>query len=178
MLVFVVLGDLKSSLRTRTFMWESRADVVIVLGAPLENDQPGRLLMSRLELAVDLRKRKTAPVMILCGAPTQDSRVSEAQAMAKWLVAHGVPEMALRLEEGSRNTYENIANAKHIMDISAFSTAIVCTNSFHMMRALYACRRVGLTARAASARAPSLKLHLFGLAYEIGAWIKLILRMR
>lgn len=133
-----------------------QSDCIVVLGAHVWMD--GRLsnaLTYRCEAALKAWKDGVAPALILCGARGKDEPVTEAEAMYGWMLDHGVPESAVIMEDRSLNTRQNIANAQAIMVERGWKTAAVCTNDYHLTRALWIARDAGL--HATGIAAPSTK---------------------
>ena len=123
------------------------SDCIVVLGAHVWMD--GRLsnaLAYRCEAALKAWQEGIAPVFIVCGAQGSDEPTTEAQAMRDWLVARGVPEDRVIPEPDSRNTAQNLQNARTLMSEHGFSTCAVCTNNYHLRRALWLARDLGLDA--------------------------------
>ena len=98
-------------------------DYVIIHGAGLlKGDRISRLLEDRLNKAIDIyRMDPTPPKMIPSGGRGADETVSEAEAMKKYLLEHGIPESDIILEDRSRTTYENLKYSKQILDEQEFA---------------------------------------------------------
>ena len=136
------------------------ADFVIVLGAGLRSDGGvPPLLASRLDrgrdvwAALDRQAADVKPVLIVSGGKGSDERVSEASAMAAYLMDRGVPADQIVLEDQSRSTEENLVFSKAIMDrLRPGARATVVTSDFHAFRAALLARRLGLRAQATGAR--------------------------
>lgn len=129
-----------------------KADCIIILGARINADsQPSVSLLRRLEKALACYEQGLADVMIPCGGQGADEPETEAAAMGKWLVAHGVPEECILLEDTSTSTEENLINAKVLMEENGLSTCIVTTNAYHLTRAMWIANDVGLDAQGAAA---------------------------
>jgi uncharacterized SAM-binding protein YcdF (DUF218 family) len=112
-----------------------KADVIIVLGAGLRrNDQPGPALTRRSERAADLWQQGLATSIICTGGITGKASRSEAAACGDILLANGVPEAAMVLEERSRSTEENALYTREIMQLHGWRTAILVSDSFHILR--------------------------------------------
>lgn len=123
------------------------SDCIIVLGAHVWMD--GRMsnaLTYRCEAALDAWRAGLAPSIIVCGAQGRDEPTTEAEAMREWLLAQGVPEDRVIPEPDSRNTVENLVNARALMAAHGFQTCAVCTNNYHLRRALWLARDAGLDA--------------------------------
>ena len=161
----------------RTWVPE-KSDCIIVLGAHVWMD--GRLsnaLTYRCEAALDAWKDGVAPVIIVCGAQGRDEPTTEAAAMRQWMLDRGVPEDAVIAEDTSVNTRENLINARGIMEANGWHTAALCTNNYHITRALWLARDLGLDATGIAA--PSTKDALSfarGRLRETCSWILYFLR--
>jgi uncharacterized SAM-binding protein YcdF (DUF218 family) len=68
--------------------------------------------------------------------PESEGQQIEAHAIAEMLVVLGVPRTAMRLEPASRNTFENAANAKTILDRLGVHRILLVTSAEHMPRAV------------------------------------------
>lgn len=128
--------------------WPPRdADCIVVLGAHVWMD--GRMsnaLTYRCEAALAAWERGLAGDIIVCGAQGRDEPETEAAAMRRWMIERGVPEDRVIAEDRSLNTRENLQNARAIMAQRGFRTAAVCTNDYHLTRALWIARDEGVEA--------------------------------
>ena len=122
-------------------------DYVIIHGAGLlEGERVSRLLADRLDKAIEVyHKDPTPPYLIPSGGRGDDENISEAEAMANYLIEKGIPEDRIIREDRSTTTFENLRNSKEIIDSmdSPRYTALV-TSNYHVYRALRYCRKVGL----------------------------------
>lgn len=149
------------------------ASVVVVLGAGLKDGgEVGPLLASRLERGMEVHQALTArgagdpagdpaaapatdPVLIVSGGKGEDERMSEAQAMAGYLLGRGFPASALILEDRSRTTEENLLFSRAIMDRRRPGARwVIVTSSFHALRAAIIARRLGIDAEVTGAPTP------------------------
>ncbi len=121
-------------------------DFIIIHGAGLiGGDKISKLLSDRLDKAIEVyRKDPTPPIMIPSGGRGSDEAVAEADAMAEYLVEHGIPEDHIIRENTSKTTRENLINSKAIIDAQPGEhyTALV-TSNYHVFRALRYCRSIG-----------------------------------
>ena len=71
--------------------------------------------------------------------------ITEAEAMARFLINHGVPYYRILLEDESTSTHENLTFAMEILEehFGGEFTAVVISNDFHMFRAVGMARRAG-----------------------------------
>ncbi|MBF6181462.1 YdcF family protein [Nocardia otitidiscaviarum] len=84
----------------------------------------------------------TAPVIVTGGNPR--SGVTEAEAMAAWLVAHGIPAARIHVEPAARSTVENAAYTAEMMTRVGSSDALLITSADHMPRATAIFRAAGI----------------------------------
>lgn len=130
------------------------AEAIIVLGggrlvnAPeYHGDVVSAHTLERLRYAVRLHRATGLPLLVTGGAPF-DEKTSEAELMRQAL------EQDFRVtpkwvEGQSRNTYENAAYSKAMLDAAGIRKALVVTHAWHMPRALSVFEQVGLTITAA-----------------------------
>jgi uncharacterized SAM-binding protein YcdF (DUF218 family) len=143
-------------------------DVIIVLGAGLRRDgRPGPALWRRGEHAAALYAEGYAEHLICAGGfPLRQSR-SEADACREVLVANGVPEDAIVLEERSRSTEENAVYSDEIMQENGWETALVVSDGYHLLRAQWIFAQQGMNVTTSPARDPSLINHVTSIGREV-----------
>jgi uncharacterized SAM-binding protein YcdF (DUF218 family) len=120
-------------------------DAVIVLGAGLRGETPSLTLRNRLDRALDYYEKNPDCIIVVTGGQGQGEDITEALAMERYLVAHGVPEEKIIKEELSTSTYENFENARLLLSerfLGDYSTVII-TNDFHILRAVSTAKKVG-----------------------------------
>ena len=121
------------------------AETIIVQGSGLRRDgRPGDALYRRSVWAAQLYEQGYAPNIICTGGVGEGRTRSEADACREVLVNNGVPFEAVYLEERSRSTEENALFAQEIMEANAWQTALLVTDSFHMLRANWIFDSVGI----------------------------------
>ena len=156
-----------------------KSDCIIVLGAHVWMD--GRLsnaLTYRCEAACAAWRDGVAPAIIVCGGQGDNEPMPEGVAMAQWMRAQGVPEDRLFIDDTSKNTRENLRNARAIMEAQGFESAAICTSNYHLRRALWQARDEGVPARC-GIPAPSTKDPVSfarGRLRETCSWILYFLR--
>ncbi|HEY9178591.1 MAG TPA: YdcF family protein [Flavipsychrobacter sp.] len=110
-------------------------NILIVLGYPADgNGDPGAILKSRLDKAIELYRHGNAGKIIVTGAAV-DNEFVESEVMAVYLVRNGIPHTDIFVESSARNTYENALMVSRIMREKGYKKAMVVTSSFHRMRA-------------------------------------------
>jgi len=139
---------------------QADVDVIIILGAGLINDRPSLILASRLNAAIAYVQTRDNIPIITTGGLGQGRTVTEAEAMARYLIARGIDESRIWKEDKSTNSHENINFAKAIMiengmDTENIKVAIV-TNEFHLYRAKLTAQKAGLDPVGVAAETPGL----------------------
>ncbi len=124
------------------------ADVALVLGARVFKD--GRLsgmLEARLLEALELYQQGKVKKLLLSGDHGQVD-YDEVNAMRLYLLAEGVAEEDIFLDHAGFSTYESMYRARGIFQVN---TVIVVTQAFHLARAVYSARVMGLDAQGLAA---------------------------
>ncbi len=111
-------------------------NVLVVLGCKVRNGVPSLMLRHRLEAAhAYLTEHPDVPV-IVCGGQGADESISEAQCMFEYLTAHGIDADRIYQEDTSTSTYENLRNAKEILEEQDWGDRItIVTDGYHQLRA-------------------------------------------
>lgn len=123
------------------------ADAIVILGAPLgPGDVLPPLAEERVRAGVELYRRGLAPVICMTGGHCphgHEHTLTEAEGMARWVRAAGVPESALRVDRKSASTAENAAAAAEILFPEGRRRVWLVTQPFHLRRALFYFQRAG-----------------------------------
>lgn len=152
------------------------APVMIVLGCMVYPDGPSPALQSRMDKALEYWRAHPETELILSGGQGADEVVSEAQAMADYFRANGVPAERIHLEDTSTSTRENLQNSMAVMEALGYDPAqtpvIVVSNGFHLARIRMLCARYGLSADTLSAPMPTLPSAVKSYIREVFALVK------
>lgn len=117
---------------------------VIVLGAALRGEDPSPMLQGRLEAAAVYLKAHPGASCVVSGGQNEDESLSEAEAMKRYLVEHGIEASRIYLEDGSTNTRENLQMSREVIEQQGLSEAVViATQEFHQLRARLYAKEVG-----------------------------------
>jgi len=127
----------------------------IVLGAKVNGETPSLSLQYRLEAALKYAREHPHVILILSGGQGPEEFIPEAEAMKRYLTAHGIEEDRLLLESESTSTYENILFSKRLLPKSADRVTII-TSDYHLARARKLARGLGLETDAAEAKTPKI----------------------
>ncbi|MBI2236333.1 MAG: YdcF family protein [Magnetospirillum sp.] len=127
-------------------------DAAVVLGALLRPDgSPSPAMLRRIGHAVRLFEGGRAANLLMSGGPVGHP-TPEAEAMRALALAAGIPAERIAVEVGSRNTIQNARLSRPILAERGWNRVLVVTDAFHLPRALYVFRRLGIAATGAGAR--------------------------
>ena len=116
-------------------------DIAIVFGAGLSaNGTPSPMLADRVKAAVELYQSDRINKLLMTG---DNSTIFHNEVIAMKRYAHdlGVPTKDITLDYAGFSTYESCYRAHKIFDIHR---AVVITQNYHLPRAVYTCRQLGV----------------------------------
>ncbi|MFN3865421.1 MAG: vancomycin high temperature exclusion protein [Demequina sp.] len=123
------------------------ADAALVLGARVwEDGRPSLFLRQRVEAGVALYERGLVPRLVLTGAASNREGLDETAAMERTALDLGVPAADLVRDPSGHDTRASALNAREHLGLAS---VIVCSQEFHLPRAMWLCRSVGLDAQGA-----------------------------
>ncbi|SHH76866.1 YdcF family protein [Clostridium grantii] len=132
-----------------------KSDYLIVLGAGLRGSTMSTILVYRMEKSLDYLEAYPNTKVIVSGGQGSDEDISEAQAMKDFLVKKGIPDENIIMEDKSTSTLENLIYSKRIIEKDQESEnkkISLITNGFHVFRAEFLAKRVGLKAEGIPAK--------------------------
>lgn len=138
-LLGLVLGGAHSQL-------VNQPQTVIVLGCKVHGDgTPSVLLRDRLDTALDYWQEHQDVTILVSGGQGPDEPEAEADAMAAYLEARGVPRRRIWRETESHNTVQNLALSRALLEEKGqdVSGCLVVSNGFHLTRVRLLWDRVG-----------------------------------
>lgn len=119
------------------------ADAILVLGAYVfPNGTVSTMLNDRLTTGYELYEQGKAPKLIVSGDHGQKD-YDEVNSMKSFLKDKGVPNKDVFMDHAGFSTYESMYRAR---DIFKVKTIIIVTQEYHLMRALYVARAMGMEA--------------------------------
>ena len=130
---------------------ETGAAFIVVLGAKVDGDEPGKILENRLETGIELYKQGKEKKLLLTGDGGQH-RYDEVSVMKRYALKAGVPETDILTDREGFDTYSSMCRARTVYGIQ---NAIVVTQAYHMPRALYDARAFGMEVKSAAAKTES-----------------------
>lgn len=120
-----------------------QAKVAIVLGALVyQNGTPSSMVADRLDTAIQLYKLGKVQKLLISG-DHGTTTYDEVNAMLKYCVDRGVPDEDVFTDHAGFDTYDTMYRAR---DVFKVTDCLVVTQGFHMPRAIYTARHLGLDA--------------------------------
>ena len=117
------------------------SDVALVFGAAVYGD--GRLssvLRDRMDTAIALYQAGKVSRILVSGDNRAD-HYDEPGAMRDYAISRGIPAAAVQPDGAGLRTYDTCYRAREIFQVDQ---AILVTQAFHLPRALFTCRQLGL----------------------------------
>lgn len=167
--------------------WDGRSDTVcddgapefvVVLGAQVQGDQPSLTLKKRLDLALSYLQEHPQAKVIVSGGQGADEAYTEASVMAAYLSARGIDKSRILLEQYASDTRENLLFSREIAQQNGIDTTsvLIITSDFHLCRAKYLARKLGMTPYGLASQTWPEILRLNYLLREVFAFVKAALR--
>jgi SanA protein len=117
-------------------------DVALVLGASVfRSGKPSPVVEARLRAALKLLESGKVQKILVSGAHKDD--YDEADAMRSWLVHEGVTAAQIAVDQGGLRTLDSVVRAGGFFGAKSL---VVCTQAFHLPRAVFLARRAGIDA--------------------------------
>lgn len=140
--------SVKNNIKTEEEASALEADCIIVLGAGVRDDgKPTWMLEDRITVGTNLYHNGTAPKLIMSG---DHGRVEydEVNTMKNYACNAGVPSEDVFMDHAGFSTYETMYRAKEVFQAKK---VVIVTQKYHLYRALYDAKRLGLEAYGVSA---------------------------
>lgn len=119
--------------------------LMVILGCQVKPWGPSILLQDRLDKALDYLEEHPDVQVVVSGGQGPDEPETEADAMAAYLEAQGVPSRKIWRETESHNTVQNLALSRALLEEKGqdVSDCLVVSNGFHLTRVRLLWDRVG-----------------------------------
>lgn len=119
----------------------SDADCILVLGAGIRTDgSPSPMLQDRLNTGIALYQNGAAPKLLMSGDHGR-KKYNEVQTMKDIALDQGVPSEDVFMDHAGFSTYDSLYRAR---DVFQARKVIIVTQKYHLYRALYIARSLGL----------------------------------
>ena len=119
------------------------ADCILVLGARVwRNGQPSHILEDRIITGIDLYRAGIAPALLMSGDHGRKN-YDEVKAMKQYAVERNIPANRVFTDHAGFSTYDSCYRAR---DVFCAKKVVIVTQQYHLYRALYIARCLGLEA--------------------------------
>lgn len=111
--------------------------IMIILGCQVKPWGPSILLQDRLDKALDWLDDHPDTTVVVAGGQGGDEHITEARAMADYLMEQGYSENLILLEEKSRNTEQNLSYSIELLTDEGYDVTadvVIVSNGFHLAR--------------------------------------------
>ena len=138
-----VIMSVKGQISSPDVVSVADADCIMVLGAGVKADgTPSLMLRDRLDAAVELYNAGVCDRILMSG-DHGTKYYNEVKAMKNYVVAKGVDPEQVFLDHAGFSTYESVYRAREIFKADKI---IIVTQKYHLYRAVYDARCLGLEA--------------------------------
>jgi SanA protein len=146
-----------------------RAQAVLVLGAAVyRNGQLSDVFQDRASVALDVYRKGIVQKILISGDHSRGN-CDEVNAAKKFFVKNGVPGQDIFVDYAGFDTYSSAYRAKGVFQADS---VIISTQEFHLPRALYVARCLGLEANGISADLHKYDLGFYNVLRENAARVK------
>ena len=119
------------------------ADAILVLGALVrDGGKPSGILEDRLITGIQAYESGASDRLLMSGDHGQDD-YDEVNAMKDYALEAGIPSENIFMDHAGFSTYESLYRARDIFQVK---TVLIVTQEYHLYRALYVARALGLNA--------------------------------
>lgn len=148
MAAFIATTNVVLYLQTKSYIYSDLlevpvATVVLVPGAALaEPNVLSPIFTERVDMAIQLYEMKKVSKILVSGdnSTLAHNEVNPAQ---RYLLSHGIPEGDIFLDHAGFDTYSSLYRAR---DVFGVTSVIIATQSFHLPRAVFIARKLGMEA--------------------------------
>lgn len=123
---------------------DAHGDVAIVLGAAAWGKKPSPVFRERINHALTLYQTQRVEKLMFTGGTPKVGYPSEAEVGRKFAMKQGVPANDIVFETQSKDTFQNLVNARTLMRRHRLQTAVLVSDPYHMARARAMAQDLGM----------------------------------
>ena len=117
-------------------------DCILVLGAGVYENKPRPMLEDRILTGIDLYNNGVAKKIIMSGDHGQED-YDEVNVMKTYAVEKGINSSDIFMDHAGFSTYDSIYRLKEIFEVDK---VVIVTQEYHLYRALYIAKNLGIEA--------------------------------
>ena len=144
---FIVVSTKNKIVSLEHASLNEKFDAILVLGAGIWGKNPSPMLEDRLLTAISLYKNGNTKKIIMSG-DHGSKYYNEVSVMKNFAIKKGVPSEDIFMDHAGFSSYDSMYRAKEIFGVKKI---IVVTQKYHLYRALYIAKSLGLEAIGVSA---------------------------
>jgi SanA protein len=158
-LFFIVVSNVFIRVRSAPYIYEStdkvpKAQVALIPGAAvLVNGDISPIFRDRVDTAIALYVTGKVSKILVSGDNSTLSH-NEVNPVRVYLIQKGIPDTDIYLDHAGFDTYSTMYRARDIFEVSS---VIISTQSFHLPRAVFIARMLGIEAYGVSADRGSIR---------------------
>ena len=123
-----------------------QVDAIVVMGVAQYDGRPSPQLQARLDHVLTLWNMGVAKLVVTTGGNQPGDRFTEARASADYLIASGIPESAISMEDIGATTLESLQGVAEIMKSRGLTSVEIVTDPYHALRSRLIAQDLGLSA--------------------------------
>ena len=173
-IILVFLLNLNAESKSLSYIYANfdkvpASQTVLVLGASVyKNSIMSDVLKDRADTAIELYRAGKAQKILVSG-DNRDKNYNETATVKKYLLRQGIPEKDIFLDYAGFDTYDSLYRAKNIFKVKSL---IISTQKFHLPRAIFIARGLGIEAYGVPADKRQYKNQEFNIGRELLATVK------
>lgn len=121
-----------------------KADVAIVLGAAVSDNEVSPVFRERINQGIRLYENRYVEKIMITGGYGEGNQYSDAYIGMQYAMKLGIPKEDILIEEKSTITQENLENAKGIMKQNGLQSALIVSDPLHMKRSMLLAEDAGI----------------------------------
>lgn len=110
-------------------------EAAVILGAAAWGERPSPVFRERINHAIALYQKGQVKRLIFTGSTPKADFMTEAEVGRRFALKQGVDGRDILFENTSQNTYQNLLNAKAIMQMNNIEKVVIVSDPYHMARA-------------------------------------------
>ena len=120
-------------------------DAIVVMGVAQYDGKPSPQLQARLDHVLTLWNEGVAQLVVTTGGNQPGDRFTEARASADYLIAGGIPESSISMEDIGSTTLQSLQGVAEIVKSRGLSSVEIVTDPYHALRSRLIAQDLGLT---------------------------------
>ncbi len=147
-IIFILVTNILIYAETRAYIYDGStkapdAQAALIPGAAiLESGLLSPVFRDRVDMAIQLYQAKKVSKILVSGDNSTVSH-NEVNPVRLYLISKGVPDQDIFLDHAGFDTYSTMYRAHGIFEVSS---ALITSQSFHLPRAVFIARQLGIEA--------------------------------